>query len=265
MLVLSRRVNEKIVLPGIDTTIQLLSTKQGLVRLGIEAPAEVAVFREEVWLRTKPPVPSKNLLDDAAARTRLHELNHLLRNRLNSANLGLAVLRQQMLRGMSAEADKTLLKLEEDFRNLRQQSESLVEKTLEPPAPPPPAPANHPFRALVVEDDSNERELLAGFLRFAGMDVATAGDGTDALDFLKKEGGTDVLLLDMMLPRCDGAATIRAIRSDPQLHDLKIFAVTGYTPDRFNVTQGPDGVDRWFRKPVDLQALLQGLGQVAHA
>jgi carbon storage regulator CsrA len=261
MLVLSRRVNEKIVLPGIDTTIQLLSTRQGLVRLGIEAPPEVAVFREEVWDRCKPPLPPKKMLDDSSARARLHELNHLLRNRLNAANLGLAVLRQQVLRGMTAEADKTLLKLEEDFRTFRQQAEDLVEKTL---APPPPAPAPQPFRALVVEDDNNERELLAGFLRFAGMDVATAGDGTDALDYLKKGGGTDVLLLDMMLPRCDGAATIRAIRSDPQLHDLKIFAVTGYTPDRFNVTQGPDGVDRWFRKPVDLQALLQGLGQVVH-
>jgi len=261
MLVLSRRVNEKIVLPGIDTTIQLLSTKQGLVRLGIDAPAEVAVFREEVWDRRKTPLPTKKLLEDSFARARLHELNHLLRNRLNSANLGLAVLRQQMIRGMVPEADKTLLKLEEDFRSLREQAEHLVEKTLNPP---PATPAGHTFRALVVEDDSNERELLAGFLRFAGMDVATAGDGTDALDYLKQKGGTDVLLLDMMLPRTDGAATIQAIRSDPQLHDLKIFAVTGYTPDRFNVKQGPDGVDRWFRKPVDLQALLQGLGQVVH-
>ncbi len=261
MLVLSRRVNEKIVLPGIDTTIQLLSTKQGLVRLGIDAPPEVAVFREEVWDRRRTELPPKKLLEDSFARARLHELNHLLRNRLNAANLGLAVLRQQMIRGMVAEADKTLLKIEEDFKSLRQQAEDLVEKTLNPPAP---KPENHPFRALVVEDDSNERELLAGFLRFAGMDVLTAGDGADALDCLKKHDHTDVLLLDMMLPRCDGASTIKAIRSDPKLHDLKIFAVTGYTPDRFNVTQGPDGVDRWFRKPVDLQALLQGLGQVAH-
>jgi carbon storage regulator CsrA len=261
MLVLSRRVNEKIVLPGINTTIQLLSTKQGLVRLGIDAPAEVAVFREEVWLRTQPAVAPKQLLEDHAAKARLHELNHLLRNRLNSANLGMAVLRQQMLRGLSADADKTLLKLEEEFRTLREQTEDIVEKALNPE--PPAAPAAS-CRALVVEDDNNERELLAGFLRFAGMDVATAGDGADALDYLKKQGRTDVLLLDMMLPRCDGAATIRAIRNDPALHDLKIFAVTGYTPERFNVAQGPDGVDRWFRKPVDLQALLQGLGQVVH-
>src|SRR6516165_5872425 len=102
MLVLSRRVNEKIVLPGIDTTIQLLSTKQGLVRLGINAPPQVAVFREEVWDRRQPPLPPKNLLEDSRARTRLHELNHLLRNRLNAANLGLAVLRQQLLRGLTA-------------------------------------------------------------------------------------------------------------------------------------------------------------------
>ena len=117
---LSRRVNEKIVLPGIDTTIQLLSTKQGLVRLGIDAPAEVAIFREEVWDRRQTPLPPKKLLDDSFARARLHELNHLLRNRLNAANLGLAVLRQQTLRGLTADADKTLLKLDEDFRTFRE-------------------------------------------------------------------------------------------------------------------------------------------------
>jgi carbon storage regulator CsrA len=261
MLVLSRRVMEKIVLPGIDTTIQLLSTKQGHVRLGINAPPDVAVFREEVWDRRQTALPAKKPLEDSAARARLHEFKHLLRNRLNAANLGLAVLRQQMLRGMRAEAESTLVKLEEDFRKLRHEAAEVTEKTFDSP---PAAPDGHACRALVVEDDSNERELLAGFLRFAGVDVATAGDGTDAIDYLKNSGGTDVLLLDMMLPRCDGAATVRAIRGDPQLHDLTIFAVTGYTPDRFNVTQGPDGVDRWFRKPVDLQALLQGLGQVVH-
>jgi carbon storage regulator CsrA len=48
MLVLSRRLNEKIVLPGLGVTIQVLDIRRGAVRLGIDAPPDIAVLREEV-------------------------------------------------------------------------------------------------------------------------------------------------------------------------------------------------------------------------
>jgi carbon storage regulator CsrA len=48
MLVLSRRLNEKIVLPGLSITVQVLDVRRGAVRLGIDAPPEVTVLREEV-------------------------------------------------------------------------------------------------------------------------------------------------------------------------------------------------------------------------
>jgi carbon storage regulator CsrA len=53
MLVLTRRVNEKVVLPSLGVTVLVLSARHGVVRLGVEAPAEVKVFREE--LLPKPP------------------------------------------------------------------------------------------------------------------------------------------------------------------------------------------------------------------
>jgi carbon storage regulator len=51
MLVLSRRLHEKIVLPGIGTIIEVVAIKPGVVRLGIEAPSEVTVLREELQQR----------------------------------------------------------------------------------------------------------------------------------------------------------------------------------------------------------------------
>ena len=48
MLVLSRRLNEKIVLPGLGVTVQVLGIRRGAVRLGIEAAPDVTVLREEV-------------------------------------------------------------------------------------------------------------------------------------------------------------------------------------------------------------------------
>jgi carbon storage regulator CsrA len=48
MLVLSRRPNEKIVFPSLGITIQVAEIKKGRVRLGIEAPPEVKVLRDEL-------------------------------------------------------------------------------------------------------------------------------------------------------------------------------------------------------------------------
>jgi len=55
MLVLSRRLNEKVVLPGLGVTVQVVSVKPGVVRLGIEAPRGVLVLREEL---VHSPVPA---------------------------------------------------------------------------------------------------------------------------------------------------------------------------------------------------------------
>jgi carbon storage regulator len=48
MLVLTRRPGEKILLPDLDICIQILVINSGQVRIGIDAPRDVAVFREEV-------------------------------------------------------------------------------------------------------------------------------------------------------------------------------------------------------------------------
>ena len=53
MLVLSRRLNQKLVLPGLNVTVQVVAVKNGVVRLGVEAPPDVQVLREEL-LRPEP-------------------------------------------------------------------------------------------------------------------------------------------------------------------------------------------------------------------
>lgn len=48
MLVLTRRLHDKIVIPGLDVTIQVVAVKGGTVRIGIEAPPEVPILRGEL-------------------------------------------------------------------------------------------------------------------------------------------------------------------------------------------------------------------------
>jgi carbon storage regulator CsrA len=254
MLVLSRRPNEKVLFPSINTSVEVVSIKGGAVRLGIEAPPEVTILRGELKDRAAEPGATSPLAEPAESR--LRGLRHLLRNRLSVTTVGLGLLRQQARAGLSKELECTIAKIEEDMHLLRQRLESE-----DATPPPPPQPSRKARRALLVEDDQNERELLAGFLRLSGFAVDTAGDGCDALDHLRAGERPDVVLLDMGLPRCDGATTAREIRRDPACAGLKIFAVSGHLPVEYDLDRGPGGIDRWFHKPLDPAVLLRELTQ----
>jgi carbon storage regulator len=49
MLVLSRKVGERIVVPQCELAVTVIAVEGKAVRLGISAPEEIAVYREEVW------------------------------------------------------------------------------------------------------------------------------------------------------------------------------------------------------------------------
>jgi two-component system, OmpR family, response regulator len=255
MLVLSRKINEKLLFPGIQAAVQVVAIKSGVVRLGVEAPPEVAVLRAELQGPTGGTAPAPNRLAGEAAGGLSRELAHLLRNRLNAAAIGLALLRRQRQLGLAQESDSTLDQVDREIQELRRHLEGAAER----PSPRPPARPARRRKALLVEDDGNERELLAGFLRLAGLDVDTAADGADTLDYLRAGSRPDVVLLDMVLPRCDGPTTLREIRRDPACAGLKVFAVSGHPPERFAAEAGAGDVSRWFRKPVNPEELLREL------
>jgi carbon storage regulator len=61
VLVLTRRPQEKILLPGLGITIEVIAIQPGVVRLGIDAPAEVTILREELAARSaqwQQPAPA---------------------------------------------------------------------------------------------------------------------------------------------------------------------------------------------------------------
>jgi two-component system, OmpR family, response regulator len=262
MLVLSRKFQETIVLPDLGISVQVLEIRPGVVRLGIDAPPEVTVLRGELprreanWGRGQ-----SRPADRAAAPNTSREFTGSLLSRLTSTGVGLGLLRLQLDAEHTADARATLAALQNDFQLV------LHWIAVEPEALPLSAPATAPKRqkALLVEDDGNQRELLAGFLRQSGLVVDTAGDGADALDYLRTRGAPDLVLLDMGLPRVDGPTTVREIRRNPAFAGLKIFGVTGRLPGEFDLACGPAGVDRWFRKPLDPAALVHDLAEEMEA
>ncbi len=59
MLVLSRRVGEEIVLPQLGIVLTILEVRGPNVRVGVTAPADVGVYRREVWTRLQQNQPAK--------------------------------------------------------------------------------------------------------------------------------------------------------------------------------------------------------------
>jgi carbon storage regulator len=53
MLVLSRKLGERILVPQCELEVTVLAVVGKTVRLGISAPAAVGVYREEVWRRDR--------------------------------------------------------------------------------------------------------------------------------------------------------------------------------------------------------------------
>ncbi len=119
MLVLSRKLKEKIVLPTVSITIQVVKIKRGVVRLGIDAPPEVTVLREEVpdraseWAeeRTRPEHSDTGEGDPDEFVRQVHD-------RLKTTGVGLGLLRLQLDVGLAEEAKATLAGLQNDFQEL---------------------------------------------------------------------------------------------------------------------------------------------------
>jgi carbon storage regulator CsrA len=245
MLVLSRRPTETLVFPGTQTTVRVVEIKKGSVRLGVEAPPHVEVWRGELAAAAAAP-----------ARPAAEEIARLIAQRLGIAGRVLTVLRDQVTAGQPADAVATLAEVEAELTALgdRVRDEvggSATSRKVH----------GHRPKALLVEDNPQERELLALILRAEGLDVDTAGDGCDALDYLKVRGRPDLVLLDMGLPRLDGPATVQEIRKEPTWAGLKIFAVSGHAADEYDLAVGPAGVDGWFQKPVDPAAMVRNLSR----
>jgi carbon storage regulator CsrA len=239
MLVLSRRPGEKILFPGLGISVEVLRSRGTVVRLGIDAPREIAVVRGEISddddHAGSPLLPSER------------ERRHDLRNQLNVLTLKLELLRRQLEVGQADEPERTLSDALSDLSALEERIGDT--EVVAPGAVGP--------RVLIVEDHASERELLASCLRLAGMDVITVGDGAAALDYLQNHEPPELVLLDLRMPGVDGPTLLDAVRHDRRLHDLRIFAVSGSPRTEFAST--PLAVDGWFSKPVRVDALLQAV------
>jgi CheY-like chemotaxis protein len=84
---------------------------------------------------------------------------------------------------------------------------------------------------LVVDDDSNLVRLMSKFLKLEGFAPVTAGNGLEALAYLRGGGDASVILLDLRMPVMDGWTFRREQRGDPGLAHIPIVILSGVEAD----------------------------------
>jgi CheY-like chemotaxis protein len=122
----------------------------------------------------------------------------------------------------------------------------------------PVADARPSLRAVVCDDATDLRELVADLLRLRGHEVAVVEDGPSAIAAIIKER-PDVALIDIGLPDMDGYAVARAIRGRIQDYRPRLIAMTGYGQASDRAAAFDAGFDAHIVKPASADKILRAL------
>ncbi len=110
-------------------------------------------------------------------------------------------------------------------------------------------------RILIVEDDKDINELIRYNLEREGFDVISLYDGSQAFDVVATRK-PDLVLLDLMLPECDGLEICRQIKEDSQTRKTPIIMITAKGTEADIVIGLSLGADDYLPKPFSPTVLL---------
>src|SRR5689334_22037643 len=110
-------------------------------------------------------------------------------------------------------------------------------------------------RVLVVEDETNIRELVCLHLTHEGYACDGVSDGKTALDRTKNDR-YDLLVLDVMVPGLDGLSLCRAVRNSRVNHDVPILMLTARREEADKVVGLESGADDYLTKPFGVRELV---------
>jgi two-component system CheB/CheR fusion protein len=148
-------------------------------------------------------------------------------------------------------------------------SEFVVKLPLSSARPAARSPSDAPARLrlqdgaklVIVEDNTDTRELLCEILQQAGYECRAAETGRQALQVIA-EFRPQIAILDVGLPEMDGFEVARRLRQDPDHADMWLVALTGYGQASDRSTGQDAGFDEHLIKPVDTDQLLRLLSNM---
>ncbi|RDU65920.1 DNA-binding response regulator [Helicobacter didelphidarum] len=109
---------------------------------------------------------------------------------------------------------------------------------------------------LFVEDERESREILSGILMDYAGEVIVKNNGVDALRAFSQVK-IDLIVSDILMPKMDGIAFARAIRSGENDPSVPIILTTAFTDTQYLLDSIQLKVDGYVLKPIDFDDLLE--------
>lgn len=107
---------------------------------------------------------------------------------------------------------------------------------------------------LVVEDDESSAFLLGEILKGTGAHIEYSRDGEEAIEYIRQNPDTDLILMDIHLPQKDGFAATREIKSFAR--GVVVIAQTAYVLSSNHQEAREAGCDEFIAKPLRQDMLL---------
>jgi CheY-like chemotaxis protein len=118
-------------------------------------------------------------------------------------------------------------------------------------------------RVLVVDDNVINQQVAREVLMRAGVRVALAGGGAEAIAIVE-EGAFDAVLMDIQMPGMDGYEATARIRTKPQHGHLPVIAMTAHAVAGFRESSMARGMNDYVTKPIDAERLYAVLANWIH-
>jgi len=115
-----------------------------------------------------------------------------------------------------------------------------------------------PKKILIVEDEKTSRDILALSVGKKDRELIFAGDGDEAVR-MAMEHRPDLILMDIMIPRISGYEATRIIKSNEDLKNIPIVAITARTADYDAEMAREAGCDDYLTKPFRVAYLREKL------
>ena len=110
-------------------------------------------------------------------------------------------------------------------------------------------------RILVVDDNPMNCDILSRLLGHKGYSVSVVNNGPQALDVVR-QGGVDLVLLDIMMPGMNGIEVLRALRSSHTAIDLPVIMLTALNEAERMIEAFREGADDYITRPIDMAVTL---------
>jgi two-component system, response regulator len=128
---------------------------------------------------------------------------------------------------------------------------------------------------LLVEDNPDDEELALRALKQHSIlnEIVVVRDGAEALEFLFGTGAyagrdatelPELVLLDLKLPKLNGAEVLEQLRNDPRTKILPVVVLTSSSEEEDIVTSYMQGANSYVRKPIRFADFTRAIEQVGN-